>query len=126
ERLMATSAGALVLLRLIDEKAVPERVRTAAIAKATAHPDSNVRVLYEKFVPENQRPKRLGAAIEPAEILALAADAGRGEQIFFRSTAAQCKNCHRVRDAGGGVGPDLSLIGKKYERATLLETIVEP
>ncbi|HEV3005779.1 MAG TPA: HEAT repeat domain-containing protein, partial [Pirellulales bacterium] len=126
ERLMSTSAGALVLLRLIDEKAVAEVVRRSAIERATVHPDSNVRVLFEKFIPEDQRPKRLGQAIKAAEILALEADAGRGERIFFQSTAAQCKNCHRVRNAGGGVGPDLSLIGKKYERATLLETILEP
>jgi len=126
DSLMSSSTGALVLLRLIDEKGVPEEVRSSAIAKATAHPDSNIRVLYEKFIPEDQRPKRLGAAIKPAEILALEADAGRGERIFFQSTAAQCKNCHRVRNAGGGVGPDLSLIGKKYERQALLETILEP
>ncbi|HUY33637.1 MAG TPA: PVC-type heme-binding CxxCH protein [Pirellulales bacterium] len=126
ERLMSTSAGALVLLRLIDEKGVPDDVRRLAIARATAHPDSNVRVLYEKFIPDDQRPKRLGAAIKADEILALEADVARGERIFFQSTAAQCKNCHRVGNAGGGVGPDLSLIGKKYERRTLLETILEP
>jgi putative membrane-bound dehydrogenase-like protein len=126
ERLMSTSAGALVLLRLIDEKGVPDAVRDSSIAKATAHPDSNVRVLFEKFIPEGQRPQRLGQVIKPDEILSLEADAGRGERIFFQSTAAQCKNCHRVRNAGGGVGPDLSLIGKKYERKTLLETILEP
>lgn len=126
ERLMQTTGGAIVALRLIDEKALPETLQQAAIALAVNHPDSNVRVLFERFVPENQRPQRLGAAIKPEEIMALSGNAGRGEQIFFQSTAAQCKNCHRVQGIGGSLGPDLSQIGKKYETKTLLETILDP
>ncbi|HUY92017.1 MAG TPA: PVC-type heme-binding CxxCH protein [Pirellulales bacterium] len=125
-RSMATSAGALVLLKAIDDKSLAEPLTKAAIALATKHPDSNVRVLYEKFIPEAERPQRLGEAIKPAELLAMKADEKRGEQIFFRSSAAQCKNCHRVRGNGNTVGPDLSQIGKKYERGTLLETILDP
>jgi putative membrane-bound dehydrogenase-like protein len=126
DQLMSSVAGALVVLRWIDAKTLPEGLQTAAVAKAANHPDSNVRVLYERFIPEDQRPKRLGAAIKPEEILAMTGDAGRGRDIFFRSSAAQCKNCHRVQNVGGAIGPDLSQIGKKYERATLLETIVNP
>ncbi|HEX5444915.1 MAG TPA: PVC-type heme-binding CxxCH protein, partial [Pirellulales bacterium] len=126
DRLIDSGAGALVLLRWIDAKVLPDALRARAIAKAANHPDSNIRVLYEKFIPESQRPKRLGAAVKPADILAMKGDARRGEQIFSQSTAAQCKACHRVGNVGGAVGPDLSQIGKKYERATLLETILDP
>ncbi|MGH7192824.1 MAG: c-type cytochrome, partial [Candidatus Saccharimonadales bacterium] len=126
DRLIDSGAGALVLLRWIDAKLLSDALRGQAIAKAALHPDSNIRVLYEKFIPAEQRPKRLGAAIKPADILALKGDARRGEQIFSQSTAAQCKSCHRVGDVGGAIGPDLSQIGKKYERATLLETILDP
>lgn len=126
QRSMATSAGALVLLKTIEDQSLAEPLAKTVIELATKHPDSNVRVLYEKFIPEGQRPKRLGEAIKPAELLAIKADAKRGEQIFFQSSAAQCKNCHRVRGNGNTVGPDLSQIGKKYERGTLLETILDP
>lgn len=126
DRLIDSGAGALVLLRWIDAKLLSDELRAQAIAKAAHHPDSNIRVLYEKFIPADQRAQRLGAAIKPAEILALRGDARRGEQIFSQSTAAQCKTCHRVGNVGGAVGPDLSQIGKKYERATLLETILDP
>src|SRR3954454_23701921 len=44
----------------------------------------------------------------------------------MQSTAAQCKNCHRVQGTGGAVGPDLSQIGRKYERGALLDTILNP
>ncbi len=126
DRMAATTGGALALLKWIDDNELAEPLRTRAIAKAVTHPDSTVRVMYERFVPEDQRPQRLGAAIKPAEILALKGNTKRGEQIFYESSAAQCKNCHVVNGRGGTLGPDLSAIGKKYERATLLETILEP
>ena len=126
ERTMNSVGGALVLLKWLDEKTISGALAAQLIAKATKHPDANIRLLYEKFIPEDQRPKRLGAAIQASEILALAGDAARGEKIFFQSSAAQCKNCHRVQGQGGQTGPDLSAIGKKYERATLLETILDP
>src|SRR5439155_12005568 len=37
-----------------------------------------------------------------------------------------CATCHRVRGQGGDVGPDLSLIGGKFDRAHLVESILEP
>ncbi|MBL8828894.1 MAG: c-type cytochrome, partial [Planctomycetaceae bacterium] len=126
ERVMNSVGGALVLLKWLDENAIQEPLKGKVIAQAVKHPDANVRVLYEKFVPEDQRPKRLGSAIKAADILALTGDAKRGESIFHQSTAAQCKNCHRVRGQGNTTGPDLTMIGKKYERATLLETILDP
>jgi putative membrane-bound dehydrogenase-like protein len=126
ERLMGGTGGALVLLRMMDEKRLSPTLASQTLAKATAHPDANVRVLYEKYIPEQQRPQRLGSAIKPAEILALQGDVKRGEKIFFTSSAAQCKNCHAVNGQGTPLGPDLSQIGRKYERATLLETILEP
>jgi putative heme-binding domain-containing protein len=125
-QLMSSTAGALVLMRWVDDKSLPENIRKAAIAKAIKHPDANIRVLYERFVPEDQRPQRLGSAIKAADILALAGNEQRGQQIFFQSSAAQCKNCHRINGNGAQTGPDLSQIGKKYERATLLETILDP
>ncbi len=126
ERLVDSAGGALVLLRLIDENQLPADLKQAVIAKAMAHPDLNVRVLYEKFVPEDKRPKKLGSAVAADAILALAGDIDRGREIFNKSSAAQCKKCHAVQGFGGTLGPDLTKIGKKYERKTLLETIIDP
>jgi putative heme-binding domain-containing protein len=126
ERLMTSTGGAIVLLRLVDSAELPAALQERAVALAEGHVDANVRVLFERFIPEDRRPQRLGEAIRPAEILALEGDSARGERIFFQSSAAQCKNCHRVAGTGATLGPDLSLIGKKYERAALLETILDP
>jgi len=125
-RLADSVGGAVLLLRLIDEKQLPDDLAKLAIAKAVGHADANVRVLYEKFIPENERPQKLGQAIAAEDILSLAGDANRGRVIFFKSTAAQCQACHAVQGFGGSLGPELSNIGKKYERKALLETILDP
>lgn len=126
ERLTASTGGALWLLRAIDANKLDDRLRSTTIARAVTHPDANVRTLFERFLPEGERPQRLGEAIRADEILKLDANASRGREIFFQSTAARCKDCHTVRGEGGSLGPDLSQIGRKYERATLLETILDP
>lgn len=126
ERLMASTGGALALLKWIDEGEVAPAAARQAVGLAVGHPDANIRVMYEKFIPEDQRPERLGNAFGAEDILSLRGNRQRGEQIFFQSSAAQCKSCHRVNGFGGALGPDLTQIGKKYERAALLETILDP
>jgi putative heme-binding domain-containing protein len=111
---------------LIDQGQLSEALQQAVVARAIEHPDANVRVLFEKFVPQEQRPKKLGGAIAADQILALAGDANRGREIFFKSSAAQCQQCHAVNGFGSSLGPELTNIGKKYERAALLETILDP
>src|SRR5262249_51806253 len=126
ERLATSVGGALVLLRLIEQDALSDDLKQRAIAKATSHADSNIRVLYEKFLPPEKRAKRLGDSVAAADILKLEGDSLRGREIFEKSTAAQCKSCHAVQGFGGALGPELTKIGTKYERGALLETIIDP
>src|SRR5262249_15919975 len=42
------------------------------------------------------------------------------------SAGLQCATCHKIDGKGGALGPDLSDIGKKYPRAQILESILEP
>ena len=46
--------------------------------------------------------------------------------MFFNTANVQCKNCQVIAGTGGKVGPDLSQIGKKYNKAQLLESVLEP
>jgi putative membrane-bound dehydrogenase-like protein len=126
EQSLQTSGGALGLLKLVDEKSIPPRAIKTILGLAVKHPDSSVRVLYEKFIPAEQLEKKLGDAIKADDILKLSGNLDRGKKIFMQSSSAQCKNCHMVDGVGVDLGPDLSLIGKKYERAALLETILFP
>ncbi|MCE9606623.1 MAG: c-type cytochrome [Planctomycetia bacterium] len=125
-RMMSTTGGALAYLKWIDAEGLDTEGRKLAVAKAINHPDANIRVLYERFVPEGQRPQRLGATMKAEDILKLTGNPSRGEQVYNQSSAAQCKNCHTIRGIGKNLGPNLTQIGKKYEKAALLETIMDP
>ena len=54
-----------------------------------------MRDLFERFLPDEQRVKRLGSVIKPEQILALKGNADRGRELFFKSAGLQCVNCHR-------------------------------
>ena len=125
-RAMANTTGALVMLRMFEAEELHAPLRDVVLAAAVDHPDANVRALFERHVPENKRAKRLGETISSDALLALEGDAARGSDIFHKSSAAQCNRCHTVRGRGGDVGPELTQIGRKYDRRALLETILDP
>lgn len=53
-------------------------------------------------------------------------DAERGKKIFLERSSVSCLRCHRVRDEGGLVGPELTQIGATKDRRYLMEAIVTP
>ncbi|MGB8170679.1 MAG: PVC-type heme-binding CxxCH protein, partial [Chthoniobacteraceae bacterium] len=53
-------------------------------------------------------------------------DAKLGRAIFAEKAEAACMRCHKVKGEGGDVGPDLAGIGKKKDRAYILQSIVDP
>ncbi|MCA9146331.1 MAG: PQQ-dependent sugar dehydrogenase [Planctomycetales bacterium] len=126
EHLLSTTSGALMLLRAIDTGVVSPPVAALAIDHATQHAEVSVRDLFERFLPPDQRVKRLGSVVNSDQILSLSGDVARGKQVFFETAGVSCKNCHRIGQDGKEVGPDLTTIGKKYPPTELLESILEP
>ncbi|MFO0915358.1 MAG: PQQ-dependent sugar dehydrogenase [Pirellulales bacterium] len=127
--LLGTASGALRLVDAIDraaENSGPKEWVRLALNRGHQHADPAIRELFERYLPYDQRPKRLGARFDPQIVLSLTGDAERGRELFQVNTVVQCRNCHRRDGQGGQVGPDLSEIGKKYDRAQLLEQIVAP
>jgi putative heme-binding domain-containing protein len=125
-RLTATTAGAIALAHALGRRAFPEPVRRDIIAATRDHPAAEVRDLFERFVPEAERIRRLGDQLNPEEILGLKGDAGRGRAIFAAESVVNCKSCHRRNGVGVELGPDLSKVGAKYPRPELLRQILEP
>jgi putative heme-binding domain-containing protein len=124
DRLLSSPGSALMLMEEVARGRLPAPVRAQVVAAAQTRPGP-VRDLFERFVPDEQRVARLGNVIDAAALLARKGDAARGRELFFKS-GSLCVNCHKVGGTGGAVGPDLSQIGKKYNRAQLLESILEP
>lgn len=126
QRLLSSPSGALELADATLSGSLTEKTRQIAIERGVAHSDPAVRDLFERFVPEERRVKRLGSAIRPAEILALPGDAQRGRTLLLETAGVQCKNCHRIGQVGQPLGPELTAIGKKLDKPKLLESILEP
>lgn len=126
DQLLSSTSGSLILARALADKHIPEPARGLILAAAGKRPEPQIRDLFEQFLPDDQKIKRLGSAIRPEQILSLKGDSNRGKELFFKSTVLQCINCHRVAGAGSTLGPDLSDIGKKYTKGQILESILEP
>ena len=88
--------------------------------------DAAIRDLFERYVPDSQKVKRLGTVIRPESLLALKGDLARGKEVFFKTAGLQCATCHKVAGEGGQIGPDLSDIGKRLTRRQILESLIDP
>ena len=126
DRLLESTLRALALVHEADRNSLPPAVLKEIADKAGVHPNVLVRDLFDRFLPEEKRLKKLGPAIKPEEILTLKGAAGNGKRIFQQEGGPQCSRCHRVQGEGREFGPDLSQIGRKYQRFQLLEHIVKP
>ena len=87
---------------------------------------SDIRGLFETFIPEAQRRPTLGPNIDPQTVLKLQGNHDRGKLIFF-SDGARCRNCHETDDKSKSVGPTLLDIAKKYPKPSdMLEHVLKP
>jgi putative heme-binding domain-containing protein len=125
EKLLGTPTGALMVQEAWDTNGLPEFVRPQVLAAATTK-DAAIRDLFEKYVPDSQKVKRLGTVIRPESLLVLKGDAARGKDVFFKTTGLQCATCHKAKGEGGQVGPDLSDVGKRLSKRQILEAILDP
>jgi putative heme-binding domain-containing protein len=126
QKLLSSTTGALLLLHAVEEGAYSDPLRAQIVAASQTRAEPQVRDLFERFIPDEQRVPRLGTLIKADQLLKLKGDAARGKELFLKSTTLQCINCHRVGTTGSTLGPDLTQIGKKYTRAQILENILEP
>lgn len=120
--LLESTEGALALAAGIHGGAI-KGVNTKLAYESKG---SDIRGLFETFVPENSRRKTLGRNVDPASLLGLDGDAGRGKLIFY-SDGARCRNCHDLNDAAKSTGPTLTEIRKKYKKPEeMLQHILKP
>jgi putative membrane-bound dehydrogenase-like protein len=80
------------------------------------NPDQQVRVVASQFFPKN------GKVLKTDFIARMSGNAQRGEELF----ATNCASCHKHGERGADIGPDLTAIHKKFDKAGLLDAIVNP
>ena len=126
DTLLSSTEGALALVVEMHRGALEAEEHQRAVEQGNQSANSDIRGLFEAFIPEAERQKRLGPNIDPADILQLEGDAERGQLIFF-SDAARCRNCHPAGGQKDSLGPDLREIGKKVRhKSELLNHILKP
>jgi putative heme-binding domain-containing protein len=123
--LVKSTEGAMALVAQMHRGSLPERNFEVAVAVGSAA-SSDIRGLFETFVPESKRAATLGANIDPQSILSRKGDHQRGKLIYF-SDGARCRACHEIDDRGKSLGPTLQELTKKYPRpAELLQHAIQP
>ncbi len=124
--LTQSTEGSLALVSLLHAGSLPEPDATAAVKMGNEVSETNIRGLFETFIPESKRRNRLGTNINPEQILSLEGSANRGKTIFF-GDGALCKACHHPRDKELSIGTTLVAISEKYRQPSeLLRHILEP
>lgn len=123
---LSTTSGALEAALDIHANRISTLWKNRVITAGVKHPDPQIRDLFEPFLPEEKRTKRLGSTVNAVALLRLNGDVAAGRKLFHRTAGVSCINCHKIQGKGKDVGPDLSHIGKKNTRAQLLESILLP
>jgi putative heme-binding domain-containing protein len=116
----ADPAGAQLLIQLAAQNKIAYQLREAIGSVIFDNPDRSVRsAAGGYFTRPGGRPK-----MTAADIASRTGDAARGESRFM----ASCSTCHRrgAQGPGADVGPDLAAIGDKFDRAGLIDAIVNP
>lgn len=50
----------------------------------------------------------------------------RGRQLFFNTEKSLCLKCHRLGSQGETIGPELTGVGSRFSRISIVESILEP
>ena len=116
-------AGAEKLLKIIEDKQLPDDLQFAA---ANGLLNSDIETIRTSAAKHLKLPETADAKPLPAipELAKRSGDAERGKALF--NGIASCAKCHKVRGEGKDVGPDLSEIGTKLSKEAMYLSILDP
>jgi putative heme-binding domain-containing protein len=124
-RLLQSTSGGLAIATQIHRGALAGENARKAVAAGNAAP-SDIRGLFETFIPESKRRATLGGNVDPQLVLSRKGDRQRGKLIFF-SDGARCRACHELDDAHKSLGPTLQEVAKKHPQpAQMLQHVINP
>lgn len=130
DRLLSSPSGAVELICALNSLPLDSAgAYDLIISKGLASKNETVHDLFRAYDPNELTHPRLGPNINAARLLTLQGDSARGMSLFFGKgelSAALCARCHKINGTGNDFGPDLSHIASKYNRADLLDNILNP
>lgn len=117
EKLANDGIGGKMLLSLAGENRLPKDVRSVVAANIFNNPDKSIRMMASDYF---LRPS--GKEISVNLALEMPSDMKKGYEVFRKN----CATCHKFDKEGAEIGPELTQIGKKFDKAGLLDAIVNP
>ena len=123
--LLKDSGGDKILAGLLGQMVagkLPAELHLELLESATQRNTTELKELLAK----QQATRDPKSKLSPFREVLLGGDAAKGRVVFMEKVEASCVRCHSIAKEGGEVGPPLDDAGKKYNRETLLESIVDP
>lgn len=110
--------GAQMLFELVNASKVPREFYPFIEREIFRNPSMAVRIQAGHYFtkPGVSRTYSIPAIVE------LKGEVTRGEALFVKD----CSACHRIGTQGSDVGPELTHIGGKYDKAAILDAVVNP
>ena len=115
--------GQKLLLEIVEKGKLPEDLKFSAANSLLSSADEAIRSTASKHL---SLPAGVGGEPLPpiAELVQRSGDAARGKELF--ATIGTCAKCHKVKDEGKEVGPDLSEIGSKLSKEAMYLSVLDP
>jgi putative heme-binding domain-containing protein len=117
----------------LDEATVPAKLRAGRNVILAKVGNSGGGWMFSVAVSGEQKGKLFQYVVKSLDPAAYedyatrnAGDASRGVAVFNNVQGAACAKCHQVNGQGGEVGPALTGVGAKYDRAKLIESVLYP
>jgi len=118
EEMAADSVGGQLLIGMAAENKLPKHILPFIEATIFKNPDATIRMQAGKYF---KRPES-GKTYSIEDISKLNGDMSRGKAVF----TSHCATCHKINGDGNSIGPDLTTIGKKFDKNALLDAIINP
>ena len=109
--------GGQMLITMASENKLPQDLYPVVEKVIFKNPDAGVRIQAS-----NVFRSATGTSYSINTITALKHDAVEGRRVF----EANCVTCHKVKNNGSDIGPDLTFVQKKFDRHGLLDAIINP
>ena len=117
EYMSKNKIGGQLIIGMVASKTLPQDLYSSVEAIIFNNPDQSIRVQAGNYFKHQG-----GKTYSIPEITRLKPDLNKGKQLFMQS----CASCHKAGNLGKEIGPDLSLINKKFDRVSLLDAIINP
>jgi len=117
---VATAALPLIEAKLSSTNGLPDE---AVAALRDVYKDSNAAKKGPIF---EIKVKQIPVTEYQSFALARRGDARRGGQIFMDVNGVNCIRCHSINGQGALIGPDLTGISTKQDRAQIIESVLYP